>query len=156
MLISLPTFWIITLDVIGWPIIHLAVAKLFLHLPSAWFGEASWLFRSRRWERGGQIYERVTFIRHWKHLLPDGATFIGGFAKHSLASSDRRYLRQFLHETCRGECAHWVMMLAAPVFFLWNPLWADIVMCVYALAANLPCIITQRYNRLRLRRILRA
>ncbi|MCF7734052.1 MAG: hypothetical protein K9N23_20380 [Akkermansiaceae bacterium] len=36
----------------------------------------------------------------------------------------------------------------------WNSWWADAVMAAYAIAANLPCILAQRYNRLRLRRLL--
>jgi glycosyl-4,4'-diaponeurosporenoate acyltransferase len=40
------------------------------------------------------------------------------------------------------------------VFFLWNPWWGDAVIIVYAIGANLPCILAQRYNRLRLRHLL--
>ena len=47
-----------------------------------------------------------------------------------------------------------VALGCAPVFFLWNPWWADLVMVAYALAANLPCILAQRYNRLRFQRLL--
>jgi hypothetical protein len=75
--------------------------------------------------------------------------------KKSLCSN-RTYLKTFLLETCRWESARWVMMSAAPFFFLWNPLRADGVMCLYVVSANLPCIITQRYNCKRLRRIVRA
>lgn len=152
--LSIP--WLITLNVIGWPVIHLTTARLFLSLPVTYFRGNNWLFKSRRWERDGHFYERLTGVRLWKHLLPDGAPLLRGFAKKKLLSSNRTYLETFLLETCRGESAHWVMMLAAPVFFLWNPLWADGVMCLYAVSANLPCIITQRYNRSRLRRIVRA
>ena len=42
----------------------------------------------------------------------------------------------------------------APLFFLWNPWWADLIMLTYALMANLPCIFAQRYNRLRFQRLL--
>jgi glycosyl-4,4'-diaponeurosporenoate acyltransferase len=41
-----------------------------------------------------------------------------------------------------------------PVTFLWNWLWVDPVMVLYAIAANGPCLVTQRYNRARLQRIL--
>ena len=154
--IRLPIAWIILLNVMGWPVIHLAVAKLFLRLPGSCFGGNGWLFRSRWWERDGHTYERFTGVRRWKQMLPDGAPFLRGFAKKKLQSTDRSYFAMFIPETCRGELAHWVMMSAVPVFFLWNPLWADAVMCLYAIAANLPCIITQRYNRIRLRRVARA
>ena len=43
---------------------------------------------------------------------------------------------------------------AEEAFFLWNPCWADLVMVAYALAANLPCILAQRYNRSRFQRLL--
>jgi glycosyl-4,4'-diaponeurosporenoate acyltransferase len=37
---------------------------------------------------------------------------------------------------------------------LWNPWWLGLAMVGYALAANLPCLLTQRYNRARLMRML--
>jgi len=54
----------------------------------------------------------------------------------------------------RAEFAHWLTMAGAPVFLLWNECWAELIMIVYALAVNLPCIIAQRYNRSRLRRLI--
>lgn len=39
-----------------------------------------------------------------------------------------------------------------PLFFLWNPWWADLVIVAYAIAANVPCIVAQRYNRVRFQR----
>ena len=47
------------------------------------------------------------------------------------------------------------MLGCLPIFFIWNPPWARWVMTVYALAANLPCILVQRYNRFTLNRIAR-
>jgi glycosyl-4,4'-diaponeurosporenoate acyltransferase len=45
--------------------------------------------------------------------------------------------------------------IACVVFFLpWNPWWADLVIVTYAIAANLPCILVQRYNRGRLSKLL--
>lgn len=156
MLIDLPNSWIFTLNVLVCPAIHLVVARIFLGIPATWFTGENWLFQPRCWERGGHTYEALAKVRRWKHLLPDGAPLFGGFAKKNLVSADRAYIQSFLRETCRGESAHWVMLLATPIFFLWNPLWANLVLCSYGLAANLPCIITQRYNRLRLRRLLQT
>ncbi len=127
--------------------LSLAISRV----PATWFKPDSTLFRERRWERGGDFYTRWTAIRRWKHWLPDGASWIGGFAKKRLASRTPAYLTAFIPETCRGELAHWLMIAATPIFFLWNPLWADGVMCGYALASNLPCIIAQRYVRARIR-----
>jgi glycosyl-4,4'-diaponeurosporenoate acyltransferase len=47
-------------------------------------------------------------------------------------------------------------MLMTPAFVVWNPWWVEIAMVVYALAANLPCLLVQRYNRARLARLLGA
>ena len=109
--------------------------------------------RPRAWETA--FYTRFASIRAWKQLLPDGAPWLKGFAKRTLRSKETQYLQTFVHETRRGEAAHWLMMISGGLFFLWNPLWADAVMAGYAVAANLPCILTQRYNRARLLRLLR-
>jgi glycosyl-4,4'-diaponeurosporenoate acyltransferase len=45
------------------------------------------------------------------------------------------------------------MLLFSLVFFIWNPWWVGIVMIVYAILVNVPCIIIQRYNRIRLKRV---
>lgn len=47
----------------------------------------------------------------------------------------------------------WKRLLPAPLFFIWNPAWAGWLMIAYAFIANIPFIITQRYNRPRLRRL---
>lgn len=152
--IELPTLWLVAVNVLGWPAIQLAVAWLFMRLPAGSFDPQSWLCRPRMWEAGGRLYERVFAVKLWKRRLPDAAPwFRGGFAKKNLSAADPSYVSRFIGETCRGECAHWTMMLAAPLFFLWNPWWADLIMVAYAIAANLPCILVQRYNRLRLSRL---
>jgi len=48
------------------------------------------------------------------------------------------------------------MLLCTPVFYLWNPPWACVVMTLYGFAANLPCILVQRANRIKIERILRG
>lgn len=136
-----------SVNLLGWPAIHLSISGIFLRLPSRWFLNDTWLTASRRWERGGRLYRDGLAIRRWKALLPDGAPWLGGFAKKELRSRDLSYLTQFLLETRRAELAHWCMLGCLPVFFLWNPLWACCVMAVYAFGANLPCIAAQRYNR---------
>ena len=60
----------------------------------------------------------------------------------------------FLQETCRAELTHWVILLFGPFFFLWNPLWVGFLMIAYAIIENLPLVMAQRYNRIRLLRLL--
>jgi glycosyl-4,4'-diaponeurosporenoate acyltransferase len=116
----------------------------------------NWLFRFRRFEAGGRFYERVLRIKHWKDLLPDaGALFQGGVTKRALVGHDRGRLERFATETRRAELTHWLILAAAPWFFLWNPWWLGLAMVGYGIVANVPCVAIQRYNRARLLRIIR-
>lgn len=142
-------FWVtLGFNVIGWPLIQMGLAWFFTRMPAHWFqspppfpGESP------------RLYEALG-IKQWKGRLPDAATwFAGGFAKKGLTRRDPDYLKRFSQETWRGELCHWAALGLTPLFFLWNPLWADAVMVLYALLANLPCILTQRYNRLRMDRL---
>jgi glycosyl-4,4'-diaponeurosporenoate acyltransferase len=149
MLIELPMAWIVTLNVGGWILIQLGLAWLFTRLPVEWFNPGP----ARDWEQQGRFYERVLAIKAWKDHLPDAARwFTGGFAKGALGSRDPAYWQRFIRETWRGELCHWAAMAWVPLFFLWNPWWGDLVIVLYALVANLPCILVQRYNRARLQR----
>lgn len=143
-------------NLLGWPILHLTIAFVALRLPAHLFAQDSWITAPRGWERDGRLYRDWLGIRRWKSLLPDGAPWLGGFAKKRIRSRDDFYLGEFLLETRRAELAHWCMLLCFPVFFLWNPPWACLVMTAYALAVNLPCILAQRYNRIALYRVVRT
>jgi glycosyl-4,4'-diaponeurosporenoate acyltransferase len=149
--IDLPLAWVIGLNVVGWPVIQLVLALGFTRLPANWFRPGpGWAC-----EQDGRLYERLLAIRAWKDWLPDAARWLpGGTAKSLATGTTPHHLERFIRETWRGELCHWCVLACAPVFFLWNPWWADVVMVVYAVAANLPCILLQRYNRLRTRRVL--
>jgi glycosyl-4,4'-diaponeurosporenoate acyltransferase len=153
-LIELPVFWIIMLNVLGWLVIQLGLAWVFTRMPTKWFHPGP----AHAWEQGGQFYEHFFAVKWWKDWLPDGARwFAGGFAKGTLLSiKDPAYLARFIAETWRGELCHWLAICCVPPFLLWNPWWGDLLIIAYALAANLPCILVQRYNRLRLARLTAA
>lgn len=155
MLWELPAGWLVALNILAWAVVHMATAWGMTQLQAERFDPASWLFRGRGWEHGGRIYERLLRVQRWKSRLPDGAAlFKRGFRKKRFTSRDPAYLRRFVRETCRGELAHWSAIAAAPLFFLWNPPHLGAVMILYALLANLPFIVVQRYNRFRLEGIL--
>ena len=142
-------------NILGWPLIHLVIAYLSLRLPEGCLDRDSWITAPRRWERDGLSYRHWLAVRRWKRFLPDGGPLLGGFSKRNLLLRDPKQVAQFLIETRRAEIAHWCMLACLPVFFLWNPPWARWVMTGYAMVANLPCIIAQRYNRVALGRVLR-
>lgn len=148
--VELPMIWIVILNVVLWPVIQLALAWGFTRMPVSWFHPpVASPFETVR------FYEGVLWVKQWKNLLPDGAKWLsGGFHKGQMKSTDPAYLDRFIVETWRGELCHCCALLFVPLFFLWNPWWADCVILAYAIIANLPCIIAQRYNRIRLRHLL--
>lgn len=154
MLLNLPATPTILLDITAWLIIHVGVSYLITHIPLDSFDSVFWLYKQKQWEKGGKIYMRIFRLKKWRKRLPDGAAlFKKGFQKKHLKNLDAIYINDFIKETCRAELAHWIMILFSPMFFIWNIWWVGIVMIIYAMSANLPCIIIQRYNRIRLKRV---
>ena len=144
----------VVLDVAVWGGWSAAVGYAAHRRPAAAFARDSRLYRLRSFEDRGRLYERLG-IKRWKDRLPEaGALFTGGFSKRSARTLDREVLTRFVIETRRAEWTHWTIMLATPVFLVWNWWWVELLMVFYALAANGPCLLVQRYNRARLTRLL--
>ncbi len=153
LLADLPTVVQVVIIGLGWFGWSLLCGYVAHRRPARTFDPSRPPYRLMRWERDGRAYERLG-IRRWKDRLPEaGGVFTGGFSKRHLASRDRHYLDRFVIETCRAEFAHWSMMALAPIWFvLFVPLVA-VLNVGYALGANLPCLLVQRFNRARLLRI---
>jgi glycosyl-4,4'-diaponeurosporenoate acyltransferase len=123
-------------------------------LPAARLDHDSALTRLRPWEQDGRVYERIG-IKRWKDRLPElGAVFRGGVSKRRLVATDADGLRRFAVETRRAELVHWAIPAITPVFVLWNPPGLLLAMVAYAVVANVPCLLVQRYNRGRLLRLI--
>ena len=147
---------LVLVDVVAWGVIHASTGYLVHRLPARRFARDTWLTRARAVEGGGRLYADVLRIKRWKGWLPEaGAFFAGGYDKKHLRGATPAALETFARETRRAELGHWLAAAGAPLFFLWNPPAVGAVMLVYAAVANGPCIAAQRYNRLRLLRILR-
>lgn len=143
---------VIAADVAVWAVWGVVVGWLGAHLPASVVATDSWLTRLRRWENSGRVYERIG-VRRWKDHLPEAGTVFGGASKRRLPGRSHDGLRTFAAETRRAELVHWVAPLPALIFPLWNPWPLVAVMGVYAVVANGPCLVVQRYNRGRLARI---
>lgn len=145
----------IGVDAVTWAAIQSAAGYGVHRLSVTRLDHDTWLTRSRQWEGGGAFYVEVLRIRRWKRLLPEaGALFAGGFDKSQLGAKSAEHLRRHVVETRRSEIGHWLALLPTPLFWRWNPRWLAVVMTVYAVVINGPCIAAQRYNRLRLQRVL--
>jgi glycosyl-4,4'-diaponeurosporenoate acyltransferase len=152
--VHLADAWTIALDVVAWGAVHASTGYLAHRTPLRRLQRDVGPLRLTRWEREVRVFERLR-IRRWKDKLPEaGALFAGGMSKRSLPGVDAGGLERFAAETRRAEWAHWWALGAVPLFALFNPPVAAAAMVVYAVAANGPCILVQRYNRARLRRAL--
>lgn len=155
--IHLPDLATVVLDIAMWAVIH-AGTGYFVHrldprVPV--IASDQWWSRLRRFD-SRLLYDRVLHIKRWKDRLPEaGACFAGGVSKRALPAHDAETLRRYAVETRRAELGHWLAALAGPAFALWNPPAVAVFMVGYGLAANLPCIAIQRYNRVRIERIVR-
>jgi len=156
MLVELSGIWLVLLNGIAWVALQIGIGYLCCRIPTKRLDHRRWLFRTRDWERGGAIYQAILRIRKWKSLLPSGGPALGAdFSLARVDSRDRRYLQTWVLESCRAELTHWLAMASVVLFLLWNPPVGVAVNIVYAIAANVPCTLAQRYNRPRVLAILK-
>lgn len=145
---------LVAVDVVASVLIQVSTGYLVHRLPTSALAGDRWLFRARPAEAGGRVYERVLRIRRWKPWLPEGGGFFrGGFDKRRLRGRADADIARYVTETRRAELGHWLAAVPAPLFFLFNPWYAGLVVQLYVLVANGPCIASQRYNRARLQRL---
>ena len=136
---------------LAWVAIHIGAGFLTHHLPRRFFAADGILYRSRGWERGGRVYQRLFSIKRWKDRLPEaGALFSGGVSKRALPSRSAAGLGLLLEETRRAELTHWLPVLLSFSFFAWNPPHIAAWMPIVAVLGNAPFVMVQRYNRPRL------
>jgi glycosyl-4,4'-diaponeurosporenoate acyltransferase len=155
MIFHLSSLNMLLIDFLAWLVINLSVAGIISKLQPEDFSPKNWLFMERKWEKKSKLYESIFNIKKWKRWLPDGAEVSHkAFKKKHLQNADSAYIRIFILETCRAEILHWIVFLFGFIFFIWNPWYVGIIMIVYASITNLPCVLTQRYNRIRLKRLL--
>ena len=139
---------------IVWPLLQISITLICNKIKLERYNPNSFFLRSHKWENNGQIYRTVFKIHKWKHFLPDGAkAHKKGFEKKEMKSYDSKYINEFIFQTGRAEITHWAQIIPFWVFGFWCPPFVIILMFIYALLVNIPCILAQRYNRPRLIKI---
>ncbi|WP_010308217.1 glycosyl-4,4'-diaponeurosporenoate acyltransferase CrtO family protein [Kurthia senegalensis] len=139
-----------------WLLFHYLLSYICFKIPLSFFLKEHRLFTIAKWEKEGQLWNRLFQVKKWKKHLIDGSSIVKhSYNKSHLHGTRQEALNEFSAETKRAELTHWVLLLPAPLFFLWNPAWAAWLNVLYAVIANVPFIVTQRYNRARLERALK-
>jgi glycosyl-4,4'-diaponeurosporenoate acyltransferase len=139
---------------LGWVGWSLLVGGLANQIPAGWLADELWLWQ-RPWGETCQGFERRLAIRRWKGWLPDaGAVLPQGVAKAALVGRTRPALERLVLETRRAELVHLLLWPFWVVTALWLPPSGVALNLLFACAFNLPCLWVQRYNRLRLARLL--
>ena len=147
--------WLLFVNIVAWFIIHFTISALCFYIPLRCFLKDTPFLRIAQWERNGVIWNRLFLVKKWKKYLIDGSAIVKkSYNKSHLHGWKQEDLIIFAAETKRAEITHWLLMLPAPLFFLWNPQWAGWIIIAYALLANVPFIMTQRYNRGRIESIV--
>lgn len=151
----LPDLTAILLCFIIWPLLQVLAAFICRMLPDRFLNAGSFYFKPHSWEKSGRIYEHVFKIRKWKKYLPDGGAAVkGGYRKKRLTDFSDVNLKRFLLESCRAELTH---LFAIPPFILFGLFvqpYVVALMLFYAVLVNMPCIVSQRYNRPRVAALL--
>lgn len=130
-------------------------AKLVQHIPDQFIRVDLALFKTRQFEQEGLFYDKVFQVKRWKKYLPDGgAYFKGGYSRKHVKALDTASLAEHLEWNCRGELSHWLNFIPLFIFpLILNPS-LYLLVFIYSVLANLPCLISYRYNRPRLMAIL--
>lgn len=134
---------------------HLAVLWLCKNINYKFFNPERLLYKAKNWEHNGRFYIKYLKIKKWKDYLPQYISK-NGFSKRNLLSItklDTRYINNFILETCRAEWNHFVCCLYFLISFTINPMPYALIFSIIPIAVNLPFIIIQRYNRIRLKKL---
>ena len=124
-------------------------------IPVNLFNPESLLFKTRKWEKNGLVYEKVFKIRSWKDHFPSGAAFYqDAYEIQHIDEFSIENVRTWILESCRSEFGHILMIFPGFLFFLWNTIEVGWLMVGYALLNNIVPIIMQRYNRPRVKKLL--
>lgn len=136
---------------------HLTVLVTCMNLSTSFFNPKKRMYAVRKWEKNGSFYINVLKIKKWKDNLPQ---FISkkGFSKRSLKSLSqlsKEYLEKFIVETCRAEWNHFMCSMYWVISICINSTFYALLFSLIPILANLPFLLIQRFNRIRLYRLVK-
>lgn len=134
----------------GLPLAILIIASMFLSsfivnaLDYDDLRKLSHLYKTLKWEKDGKVYQKLFKVKYWKDYIPS----ISAFDKKNLSRDiTAEYIEQYLLESIRAELCHDIIILFDIIFIILTPHSMNAKIITWAVIANLPCIIIQRYNR---------
>lgn len=145
---------LILVNSIVWLCLHIVISRSLMHLPRSVFSPyhpSEAFFKARPFEQAGKFWRVHFYIHVWKSFFVEtGSLLYVSEDKKSFHTKRLDTVKEFIEESKRLELIHWVLLIPAPYFFLWNPTWVGWAMVSYSLLINVPFIMIQRYNRVRL------
>ncbi len=116
-------------------------------LPRRWFHHDRIPFRPWKWEKDGEIYEKIR-IQDWKDHMPDMSRVLKDMVPKRVGMCPTsEQVRVLIQETCVAETIHVALCLVAPVIWLFWRSGIGIFLSCLVIVCNLPFIWIQRYNR---------
>ena len=143
----------VALDAVVWLVAGVVVGRFQARRPLEALAKPGPLTRLTKWELAGFPFRRWAKVDRWKDRLPDAGTWFGGLSKKRLPPNGEGGWQRFSAESMRAERTHWAMFAVLPLLAAWNPPALFLANVVFAVVANVPCMIIARHNRARVVRL---
>ena len=116
-------------------------------LPRKWFDYTKYPFASFRWERDGDLYDKI-HIKKWKKKLPDLSRVMKRMVpKKVVFRSSSAEIDLLLRELCVAETVHIALCVLSFGVLIFARTWFCVVLSILYSFGNIPFILIQRYNR---------
>lgn len=139
---------------IVWHIIILILSRI---LKDSYFDPKKIMYLEYKWENNGKFYINILKIKKWKDKLPQYVPK-NGFSKRHLrciSKLSKEYIEKFIIETCRAEWNHMMCCMYWVVAVFTNSGLCGLFFSIVSIVANLPFLIIQRFNRIRLNNLIK-
>ena len=143
----------VALDAVVWLVAGVVVGRFQARRSLEALAKSGPFTRLTKWELAGSPFRRWAKVDRWKDRLPDAGTWFGGLSKKRLPLHGEGGWQRFSAESMRAERTHWAMFAVLPLLVLWNPPALFVANVVFAVVANVPCMIIARHNRARVVRL---